>query len=106
MIALDVRSNFLKDESQGNSDRAYSRNLGQRSILARKGTFLCFDKMAPKISPPPPPHHPHPPPPNSIPFLSVLHQNKALYNFRKRVQYSIVECNIGLEYALTDFVFK
>ena len=36
----------------------------------------------------------------SIPFLSVLHQNKALHNFRKRVQRLIVERNIGLEYAL------
>ena len=35
----------------------------------------------------------------SIPFLSVLHQNKALYNFRKTGQRSIVERNIGLEYA-------
>ena len=36
----------------------------------------------------------------SISFLSVLHQNKALYNFRKRGQRSIVERNIGLECAL------
>ena len=39
-------------------------------------------------------------PPYSIPFLSVLHQNKALHNFCKKEQRSIVECNIGLEYAL------
>ena len=43
-------------------------------------------------------------PPYSIPFLSVLYQNKALYNFRKRGRSSIVkrniEPNIGLEYAL------
>ena len=45
-------------------------------------------------------HPPNPPSPHSIPFLSVLHQNKALYNFRKRGQRSIVERNIGLEYAL------
>ena len=38
--------------------------------------------------------------PYSIPFLSFLHQNKALYNFCKRGQRLIVECNIGLEYAL------
>ena len=38
--------------------------------------------------------------PYSIPFISVLHRNKALYNFRKRWQHSIVEHNIGLEYAL------
>ena len=37
-------------------------------------------------------------PPYSIPFLSVLYQ--ILYNFRKRGQRSIVECNISLEYAL------
>ena len=41
-----------------------------------------------------------PPPLYSIPFLRILHQNKALHNFRKRVQRSIVERNIGLEYAL------
>ena len=57
---------------------AYSRNIGQHSILARKGTknFTPF--------------------PYSVPFLSVLHQNKALYNFCKRGQCSIVEYNIGL----------
>ena len=40
------------------------------------------------------------PTPYSILFLSVLYQNKALYNFRKRGEYSIVEHNKGLEYAL------
>ena len=40
------------------------------------------------------------PPPYSISFLSVLHQNKALYNFCKRWQYSIVKHNTSLEYAL------
>ena len=35
-----------------------------------------------------------------IHLLSVLHQNKALYNFRKRWQRSLVERNIGLEYAM------
>ena len=39
-------------------------------------------------------------PPLSIPFLSLLHETKALYNFYKRVQCSIVKHNIGLEYAL------
>ena len=38
--------------------------------------------------------------PYSIPVLSVLHRNKALYNFHKRGQHLIVECNIGLEYVL------
>ena len=69
------------------TNRAYCRNLGQHSILARKGTFLwraLFWKKAPY----------------SIPFLKVLNQNKALYNFPKRGQHSIVKHNIGLEYAL------
>ena len=57
--------------------------------INQKGHF--FEKRAPKISPPPT---------YSIPFLSGLHQNKALYNFPKKGQRSIVECNIGLEYAL------
>ena len=38
--------------------------------------------------------------PYSIPFLSVLHQNKAMHNFRKKGQRSIVERNIGLQYTL------
>ena len=43
----------------------------------------------------------HPPVPYSIPFLSVLYQNKAFYNFRnKEGQRSIIERIIGLEYAL------
>ena len=81
--------------------RAYSRNLGQHAILARKSTFLWKKGTFLKTG-----HqkfHPHAPvPPYSIPFLtflSVLHQNKALCKFCKRVQRSIVERNIGLEYA-------
>ena len=35
----------------------------------------------------------------SLPFLSVLHQNKALHNFCKRVKCSIVEHNMSLEHA-------
>ena len=78
--------------------RAYSRNSGQHLIMARKGTFLwkksTFYKKGHQI------FHPS----YSIPFLNVLHQNKALYNFHKRGQHSIVkyniECNIGLEYTL------
>ena len=42
--------------------------------------------------------------PYSIPIPGVLHQNKALYNFRKRGQRSIVERNIGLEYALYSVI--
>ena len=38
--------------------------------------------------------------PYPIPFLSVLHQNKALYNFRKKGHLSVVERNIDLKYAL------
>ena len=38
--------------------------------------------------------------PYSIPSLSVLHRNKALYSFRKRGQRSTVERNLGLEYVL------
>ena len=43
------------------------------------------------------------PPLHSTPFLHVLHQNKALHNFCKSGQGSIVEHNIGLEYALSIF---
>ena len=68
--------------------RAYSRNLGQHLILARKGTFLKKG------------HQQLYPLPYSFPFLSVLHQNKALHNFHKREQCSIVERNTGLEYTL------
>ena len=79
--------------------RAFSKNLGQRSILAIKSTFLWkralfFQKRTPKISP------------YSIPFLSVLHQNKALYDFWKKWQLSIVERNIGLKYDLYRFFVK
>ena len=67
---------------------------GHSSILAREGTFLSekrsfFEKRAPNISPLFP-----------IAFLRDLHQNKALHNFRKGRQRSIVQRNIGLEYAL------
>ena len=33
-------------------------------------------------------------------FLNLLHQNKALNNFRQREQRSVVKRSIGLEYAL------
>ena len=45
-------------------------------------------------------------PPYSIPFLSVLYQNKALYNFGKREERSIVERNIVLEYPLPSVINK
>ena len=60
--------------------RAYSKNYGSVRYWLEK---------APAI-----------PPSYSIPFLSVLHRNKVLYNFRKRGQRSIVKHNIGLEYVL------
>ena len=66
------------------SFKAYSRTLGQRSILARKSTKNFTSR-------------PHPSLFNS--FLSVLHRNKALYNFHKREQRSILDHNIGLEYT-------
>ena len=44
--------------------RAYSRNLGQHPILTKKGTKNFTT-------------------PYSIPFLSVLHENKALHNFHE-----------------------
>ena len=50
-----------------------------------------FKKRAPKIAP------------LFNPFSSVLHQNKALHNFSKRRQHSIVERNIGLEYSPGEF---
>ena len=80
------------------TNRAFSRNSGQHSILARKSTY--YDKMAffmkkslfwKKA----------PLPLYSIPFLNVLRQYKALHNFPKRGQHSIVKCNIGLGYALS-----
>ena len=68
--------------------RVYSRNLGQCSILARVffwiGLFLNKGHL--KFYP--------------CPFLSVLYQNKVLYNFCKWGQHLIVSHNIGLEYTL------
>ena len=77
--------------------REYSRNFGQRSILARKGTFFeKSEKRAPKILPPPPLHT------YSIPFLTVLHRNKSLYDFLQiratldsRTQYKSRICSAG-----------
>ena len=40
--------------------------------------------------------------PLSIPFLSVLYQNKALHNFPKRRQRLIVKRNIDPEYVLPN----
>ena len=76
-------------KSQG---RAYSRNLGRCLILGtRKGTFFNKGHQKFYLQPPLNP--------------SALYWNKALYNFCKRGQRSIVKYNIrsrlwGLEYAL------
>ena len=51
---------------------AYSRKLGQHLILAQKSTFLGKKNTKNLTTP------------YSMPFLSVLHQNKALHNFHKR----------------------
>ena len=80
------------------TNRAYSRNLVQlrywpertlfyekRHFLLKKVTFL---KKSSALLPFP------------IPFLNILRQNKALRNFPKRGQHSIVKLNIGLEYTL------
>ena len=60
-----------------NSNRAFSRKLGQRLILAKKGTL--FEEKTKKVTT------------NFITlysnqFLSVLDENKALYNFQKMGQ--------------------
>ena len=68
--------------------------------IGQRGHFL-MKKGHQKFYLPPP----FPIPPYSIPSLSVLHQNKALYNFHERGQRSIVERNIGLEYALETAMF-
>ena len=73
--------------------RVYSRNLGQRWILARKDTFYEKRHFFMKKR-----HQNFYPSPYSIPFLSAF-----LYNFHKRWQHSIVEHNIGLENALHTF---
>ena len=49
---------------------------------------------------------PLPPPPYSIPFLSVLGQNKALFDFHKRGHRLIVERNIGLEFSIPVHVIN
>ena len=66
-------------------------DIGQKGhFFMKKGHY--FEKRAPRFHT----HartHAH-----SIPFLNILHQNKAFHNFCKKGQRSIVECNIGLEY--------
>ena len=47
--------------------------------------------------------------PNSIPFLSVLHRNRALHNFHKRRQRPIAGRIKGVDYALHlkwSFLYK
>ena len=58
----------------------------------KKGTF--FEKRVQKS------------PPYSIPFVSVLHQNKTLYNFRKKEQLSRAERTMDLKYVLYRFFVK
>ena len=81
--------------------RTYSKNLVQRSISARKGTFLWkgspFLKKGPKKF--------HPPPLFNLFSKCVASKNKALHIFYKRGQCSVVERNVCLEYAL-PFVNK
>ena len=72
------------------TNRAFSRNLRQHSILARKDTFYEKSLL----------------PPNPTPFLKILHQNIALHDFPKRRQHLIVKRNIGLEYTLTKYDLK
>ena len=86
MVCFYLRENFYYDLTGHTLD-------GQRLILAGKGIFFTkkdtfLIKKAPQ--------------PYSIPFLSVLHQNKDLYNFQKRGQHSIVKLYVGLEYALPN----
>ena len=100
-----VTHNFIR---VSNTIRAYSRNSGQRSKLARKGTFLWkngifYEKSAlflkkkhPKKYPPPSPHPCH-----SIPL-----QSKALLNFCRRGHCLKVKCNTDLEYTLTMPKFR
>ena len=86
------------------TNKAYSRKLGQDSILARQSTFYekksifyekgHFLKKIPTF------------PPYSIPFLNVLYQNKSLHIFPKRGQHSILKRYIRLKYALTKYNLK
>ena len=45
---MDLSKAFDSRNHELLTAKAYSKNLGQRSILARKGTF--FEKMAPMIT--------------------------------------------------------
>ena len=88
VLATPLVSKNIFEENNGfqeNSNlylvyRAKSRKLRQRSILTKKGTFL--QKMHTiNFNPLPPPLPIH------IRFLSVLHQNKALYVMRCAIWY-------------------
>ena len=76
---------FFHLKIQVNMTRPKSRKLGKHLILAKKGTF--WKKNATKTLPP---HL-------KSPFLSVFHQNKALHNFHKRGQHSILRHIKGLD---------
>ena len=74
-------------------NRTYSRNLWQHLILVRMGTFL-WKKGPTNVTSP-----------LFNPFSKCIaskYQNKVFHNFCKRGQHSIVECHIGLEYALVN----
>ena len=66
-------------------DRVESRKFGQLPILAKMGIFF-EEKRTKNFTTP-----------YSIPFLSVLHQNKALNNFNKRGQLPTVGRIKGLD---------
>ena len=72
-----------------------------KSLLHKCKKKFCPQKILIKFTSPPP----APPRPPLIQFLisflKVLYQNKALHNFSKRGQDSIVKRNIGLEYSLS-----
>ena len=103
--------NPAKTQVQPGLNPATNTTGWPKGTFDEKGIFLR--KRAPKVSPPsspssppfpPSPSSPPLPPPFSIPFLSVLHQSKALYSFRKKGHRSIVKHNIILEYTLASLV--
>ena len=66
---------------------AKSKNLGQLLILAKMGTLFWGEKKGYQKF-----HDAC-----SIPFLSVLHKNKALHHFHKRGQHLIARHIKGLD---------
>ena len=70
------------------SIQGQSTKLGQRPLLAKKDTF--FEKKKKNGTE-------NLTTPYSIPFLNVLHQNKASHNFHKRGLHLIAGCIKGLD---------